>query len=511
LKKGQTLVEVVVAIGIAVSIMTACISMIILANRVSNSNKQRFVATTFAQDALEKIRNIRDTNLRSNNEPPSGSSAPFDNNIASGNVHLTQATGGSVTVKGSVVTGIYKGNHSGSAPLCGKSTQSIGGLGFQPELVIVGTNNHPLVFKTKDMSDGWEFANISYRFLSGDPFFNGTGISNLDDQGFTVGDSDTVNHCGTDYFYIAYQYQADAQDFKTGWYWGNGKSTNPVTGLGFKSDLVMVRRQVYADCFIFACQWNNTPNVWKTSAMPGATSFRMANSSVSANNLITSLDGDGFTLGSNNNSVNQSGYRYYYMAFKDVKDGGGNTVNHFHIGSYNGNGGSNTISGVSFQPAVVWMQNNGHYPAISTQDLVEEYTDRFDGSKIVYPSGINQYSSDGFTLGNNANVNAAFTGSNNYYYIAWNADVNVFETPDSWKADPRVGPDICLDPRGIQVIVLGGNCRTASATNMVRTINIVKDSNPNPQWFEAQVTVEWLKGMTGKVTLTEKFTNWRVP
>lgn len=65
-KSGQTLVEALVALGILATIFTVAFSLINLSSKATRASKKKMMAISYAQDALEKIRNIRDTNLANN-------------------------------------------------------------------------------------------------------------------------------------------------------------------------------------------------------------------------------------------------------------------------------------------------------------------------------------------------------------------------------------------------------------------------------------------------------------
>jgi Tfp pilus assembly protein PilV len=60
-KKGQSLIEVVVAIGVVILIVTGLIVAVLSSLRSAQSSKSRSVATKLTQDGIESIRNLRDS------------------------------------------------------------------------------------------------------------------------------------------------------------------------------------------------------------------------------------------------------------------------------------------------------------------------------------------------------------------------------------------------------------------------------------------------------------------
>lgn len=60
-QSGQTLIEVLVALGIAGIVVAAIVTLVTVALKNTQFTKEQHVATEFAQQAMEQIRTIRDT------------------------------------------------------------------------------------------------------------------------------------------------------------------------------------------------------------------------------------------------------------------------------------------------------------------------------------------------------------------------------------------------------------------------------------------------------------------
>lgn len=77
-KKGQTLLEVIVATGVLSVGLVAVLGLVTQSLLVSGSSKYRTQATFFAQEPIEKIETIRNCNLQAIDE---GTSVEWDQNF----------------------------------------------------------------------------------------------------------------------------------------------------------------------------------------------------------------------------------------------------------------------------------------------------------------------------------------------------------------------------------------------------------------------------------------------
>jgi hypothetical protein len=97
--------------------------------------------------------------------------------------------------------------------------------------------------------------------------------------------------------------------------------------------------------------------------------------------------------------------------------------NYFQVITYQGNGGTNAITGLSFQPDFVWIKgrsgatDHALYDAVrgSTKDLVSNST----AAETTQSTGLVSFDSNGFTLGALSKVN-----TNGATYVAWNWKAN---------------------------------------------------------------------------------------
>ncbi|HEY8741648.1 MAG TPA: hypothetical protein VIU62_01000 [Chloroflexota bacterium] len=136
--------------------------------------------------------------------------------------------------------------------------------------------------------------------------------------------------------------------------------------------------------------------------------------------LVTSLDSDGFTLGSNAN-VNGAGVVYNWLALGD--DGAGD----LHVGTYTGTGASLAITGVGFQANAVIIADGDASTRCQwgSSDMPSGHVSNFGAVADATTTGVTSLDSDGFTLGANLGVNA---NTHTYYYLAIQSVASKFKT-----------------------------------------------------------------------------------
>ena len=97
-------------------------------------------------------------------------------------------------------------------------------------------------------------------------------------------------------------------------------------------------------------------------------------------------------------------------------------TDHFNTKLYTGNGGTNAITGVGFQPDWVWLKGrsyvDGHviYDALRGTNYIQPNT---TGTQSSIGTGLSSLDSDGFTLGSWSNINR-----NSENHVSWNWKAN---------------------------------------------------------------------------------------
>ncbi len=115
--------------------------------------------------------------------------------------------------------------------------------------------------------------------------------------------------------------------FISGSYVGNGIDDRVIAGLGFRPEAILIM--------------SSNGSVIRTSTMAGDASKVGGSATSLTSNVIQSLTGDGFTVGTSS-VANSSGVTYNWVAF-----GAGDN---FDVGSYLGNGTSKTLVVLAFRP-----------------------------------------------------------------------------------------------------------------------------------------------------------------
>lgn len=183
--------------------------------------------------------------------------------------------------------GLYTGN--GSA-------QSITGLGFSPDYVLVaGAGTTAAVQRSSSMPG-------AYRF---DPTAAAAnGITALGTDGFSVGNSAETNTNGQTYAYIAWNAVHGLMSESS--YNGNGVDGRNIGGANLQPDYVMVRSSTNGN--------NCDRGVHRPASLGGDSTLHFPNIANTAN-VIQALQANGFQVG-NDCKVNTNGKPYYWMAFR---------------------------------------------------------------------------------------------------------------------------------------------------------------------------------------------------
>jgi hypothetical protein len=284
---------------------------------------------------------------------------------------------------------VESGSYTGNAT----DNRNITGVGFQPDAVIIKADTNQLaVMRTSTM------AGDATKPLSGATNLSTNRIQALQSDGFQVGTDNQVNQGGGSpptYYWVAFKSYPGHMTLGT--YTGNNTSQS-ITGLGFSPEYVMVLGAT------------NELAVQRMPAMARTYEFEADNGSTTG---ITSLDSNGFSLG-NDDEVNNNAVTYHYVAFNE-------DVDEMDTSSYTGNGAaSRSIAGVGFQPdyAIVRAFNTSgtQREGVHKATAVPDPGSGFFTATAGITTGITALQSDGFQVGNNANVNNNTTP---YAYVAF--------------------------------------------------------------------------------------------
>jgi hypothetical protein len=277
-----------------------------------------------------------------------------------------------------VASGSYTGN--------GADNRTITGVGFQPNAVIVKSDDNSGVaeMRTSTMSGD------NTKPLAGATALTANLIQSLDANGFTLGNDNAVNRNSRAYHWVAFKSYTGHMSLGT--YTGNGTSQS-VTGLGFSPEYVMMLPAT---------------NQRATQRMAAMTATFQFDADAGIATGITSLNSNGFSVG-NDAKVNQNAVTYHYVAFNE-------DVDEMDTSSYSGTGASHSITGVGFQPAYVIVRANGNREGAHRASAVSGTGSQLFASTANESTGITALQSDGFQVGTSNTVNNA---ANTYDYVAF--------------------------------------------------------------------------------------------
>lgn len=346
-------------------------------------------------------------------------------------------------------TGVYTGTGT---------NQTISGIGFQPDLVIIKSDSTQFaVFRTRMMR-----GDITAHLSSATTDFAG-GITSLTGDGFTLGSSLITNTTGS-----VYQYQAfgnaynpytntGASDFAVGLFYGNGIDNRDIEELPFTPGLVTIKRNSTSSAaFRVSANTGDQSNVFGATAQ--------------AINLIQNFNSLGFQVGTSA-QVNNLASNMYWFAFAE----GAN----FDAGSYTGNGVDNrNITLPGFNLSLLWIKSATAVNGVMRGDsLTGDITQYFTNLANVI-GRIKNFITAGFQVGTQSEVN---TNGVVYYYGAWRDQNFLNELNLSFidsGGSPIGSPSISF-PSLDRKILCQTNVTTLGDTNSrLRVTN----STANPQW-----------------------------
>lgn len=280
-----------------------------------------------------------------------------------------------------VASGAYTGN--------GTDNRAISGVGFQPDVVIVKSDDNSGVAEIRTSTMTGDLT----KPMTGNTALTANLIQSLDAGGFTLGNDNAANRNGRAYHWTAFK--SYTGHMALGSYTGNG-TTKSITGLGFSPEYAMVLPAA------------NTAAVQRMNGMTRTFTFGADTGSTTG---ITSLDAGGFSVG-NSTSVNSNTATYHYIAWNQ-------DVDEMQTSSYTGTGASHSITGVGFQPSFVMVRANdtttGRAGAMRSSSLSGTASQLFTATTNE-SAGITALQSDGFQVGTSA---TADNNGTTYYYVAF--------------------------------------------------------------------------------------------
>ncbi len=366
--------------------------------------------------------------------------------------------------------GTYTGN--------GADNRDISGIGIDPNFLVVKNassataNNRRAYFSVTD-----NFGDHAQG--TGDTLASAANIIQaLQTGGFQLGTSVNANESGATFYWFGIggaSGPAASGTFamKQGVYTGTG-ATLSISDLGFAPDVVIIKHT------------GTNFAVFKTRIVPGGLTFYLASTTAAFTGGISTLDSDGFTLGTST-VVNASGGTYHWQAFGNAYNPMTNSgAADFAIGAFVGNAIDNRdISKLPFEPDFVVNSPNTTVVAAYRTSLhgvnSSLFTATADGANII--QALNP---DGFQVGTATNVNGAgviqywfaFAAGSNFRVGSYTGDAvdarlipTVSFRPDLvWvKRSTAVAP--VMKPETLAGDATLGFLNVATTTNKIEALN----------------------------------------
>ena len=224
--------------------------------------------------------------------------------------------------------------------------------------------------------------------------------------------------------YIAYAFHSVDGYSKIGSYVGTGAAGNTVV-TGFRPAFVMIKQSSNIGT-------DNHWNMWDNKRVE----YDMLRADTSDSEFAGSLTrinflNNGFQMMDSDTSRNTNGGSYIFMAFAADPAPEPVLANSFDTVTYTGNGGTQSITSLDFQPDLVWIKGRStssqdHTIVDSVRGISRRIRPSYTSAEAL-ESGFNvtAFNSDGFTLVDNTagayNVNGAVGGlySGAAQYVAW--------------------------------------------------------------------------------------------
>ena len=368
------------------------------------------------------------------------------------------------------------------------------GLSKTPEIVLV---------KNRDASSNWTFnSNLTPTGAIFGHLNTTAGLS----QSTWMGGTDSVvsmlfengnlqNANGNDY--IAYAFHSVEGYSKIGSYVGTGASGNSIV-TGFRPAFVMTKKTNNTG------SWTIIDN--KRDSSNPIEKFLKANDSTSEGTASDYADfnSNGFTL--NTSSGNNSGDTFIYLAFAEENvQPEPELANSFNVVTYTGNGSTQAVTGLGFQPDFVWIRERTTVEGYRLYDSVRGVTKHLNttntAAEAVNSAGLTSFDSNGFSVGSYAPVN-----TNNEDYVAW-----------AWKAsndstinnDGSISSVVSANPAsGFSVVKYTGTNSAddvghgLSSTPELVIAKTLDSSDSNSNWIVASTL---LSGQRGILNGTQSF------
>jgi hypothetical protein len=283
----------------------------------------------------------------------------------------------------------------------GVDNRIITGTASKPELVLIKNTTSATANNRRSVMSTRQHFGDATSYTADAVVDTENTIQLLNNDGFQIGSSVAVNESGATHYWFAlygassYAAPSGTYTMATGSYTGTGTTQN-FTGLDFAPDLVLIKDD------------GANHAAFRTKLMNANITAYVGTGSADFAGGITSLDSDGFTIGTSG-VINTSGNTYHWQAFGNAYNPITNTgSSDFAIGVYRGNAQDDrSIQQIPFQPDFVSVKRNsnsngGFRTSLHTGDATSQYTSSGETANVIQSLDAN-----GFSIGTNAVTNTS--------------------------------------------------------------------------------------------------------
>ena len=374
----------------------------------------------------------------------------------------------------------YTGNSASSA--------TIGhGLSLAPELIITKARNFGAGWPTMAKTSSGYIYGLRLNESGANDAANGPGFYNNTAPTasvYSVGGSDETND---GYNYVSYCFHSVDGMSKIGSYVGvgSGNTVNVVTG--FRPAMIIIKRTDSIE------DWKIIDNKrdFANSLEPNESIAEEV-----GNNSNFSSHSNGFTIGDSHGDYNANGGTYIFMAFAEENvEPQPVLANSFNTVTYTGNGSTQAINTVGFQPDLVWIKKRG--PSTGNHLLQNTIQGAGTGSALSSNSTgaagnfdqygyISAFDTNGFTLqgGTSGSYPHDNANENNSTYVAWNWKASNESTINQEgsitsivSANPAAGFSV------VSYTGTGSNASFGHGLSSLPELVIVKRTSATEDWF----------------------------
>ena len=295
--------------------------------------------------------------------------------------------------------------------------------------------------------------------------------------------------------FVAYLFRSVEGVVKSGYYQGNGSpSDGPYIETGFSPSMILIKRTYGGTggwIMLDKARDSTNPNDTRIEAQSSYQNYTIGGVDFQSN---------GFKLRTNNAEWNVSGSEYIYIAFAEnfiadethkslntanlpaptVKDGS----DYFNTVLYSGNGSTQSITGVGFQPDWVLIKDRvNSADNWNTFDAVRGATKvirpNLNHAEITDANSLTSFDSDGFSLGNRLEVNRSTSTFASWNWLAGGIG--------SSNTDGDITSTVSANlSAGFSIVSYTGNGQSGATVghglNVAPSMIIVKDRDAGRDW-----------------------------